>query len=592
MTHMKKCSNKRLFLFFLASFLIFLVFLTSFVNAEKQFGEIQEGDDDSSTPPHIKTDWGGKEFNFGDGQKLKIKYKDNSLGEYGPGKYVVSEYGKIVEADFEVKRDGEYILGNQKINLKSGSKVTLKDGEIKIENPGSMIKPDEIDFIDSDLGWGSDNIKLTGEGIEYLNIENLEEIGLDKGGFYLTEPKGVKFDDFTIHGNGRVYLLGTDNANPNLEVNGAYISVDSANNKFVIGSNKFGEWISVRPDSKNKYGILHDVESDYIAFKSVGGGQPSYFTLEDRTSNGLVPKADAVGFFVVDNNGKSTYMGYEDKIYTVPNNHLLSEFEKPSTTTSSPIELHMKKMHGGEVVELAGYKGVIGFGNENSLAYGSDPTYMLAGKYQKDELRHGVSNLLAYNYYTGGKDLITNLFDIRIDGSRQNILNDPKNGKFLMDLLFQTPKKYRDKLKSLSLESNVGTWDVPDAIAWGGYNSISLGVDSGAFRHRTIAHELGHVFDFNYGGKVDSMIGRLNIPFVPGAYSDSSTERQATFLEQRFSSVEGYWKKYFNGDKRTQRAIAAFTIAEGMTFYQGKTILEGIGAGKINNMEDIKKILS
>ena len=566
-----------------------LLVLISGVVAQDMFGVVTATEKaPDGTEVEIKpeiNDWGGSDISVSDGQKLGVKYGSDDTS-YDSGDYVFSEYGKMVGAEFDAKRGGEYFLGNLRVDIPKGAKVVFKNGEISITDPGKMITKDDVDLVKSDLGWDETELKLSGDGVDYMG---LKEVGVDSDGIFLRDPEGVEFDDFKVYGEGKVYLL--EDGEPNTEIKGAYLSVNPEAGKFTIGSNRYGGSVSVMPKAENKYGLKHDVGTDYIAFKSISGGEISYLTLQNREAEGLTPKVDAVGYFAVDDDTKSIYGNAGGKIHVNAKGNSITKFGSPGMTMS-PIQIDFFEMQEGSVAKSIKNPYSYIFGNDGAAGYGKEPKYLLGGKWKGLNLYHGASNLLSYNYYNGGTDLIEKLFGLNVYGSRTNFLDDPARGKYAMDILFQTPSKYRKYLKNFGLESHVGTRSCPGAIAWGGPDVIKLGVDSGAFDHDTISHELGHVFDMNFGNQVDTLLGgRGNIPVVKGAYSNEGTERHSTFLERRFEPLDTYWKKYYNGDQKTQRAVAAFTIAQGMTFNQGRDILQAIGAGPINSIDDVKRVL-
>jgi hypothetical protein len=559
--------------------LILILFL-SFVVAQEVFGTPELKDEDGNLVEPSINSWGGSDFEVGSGQSFNVNYGGSEVS-YNPGKYVSSEYGKIVEAEFTALDDGPTVLGNLKLNLKKGAKVVFKDGELSILDPGEMLDKDDVDFIDSESGWDDNNLKLSGDGVDYMGLDSVK---VDEYGYFLEDPSGVEFDDFTVNGKGKVYFLS--GGEYDLDIPGSYISVDPDGGRFSIGSNQAGESLSVMPKKENHYGIKSDIDSDRVAFKVVGGTS-SFVSVQNMESSGLIPKVEVLGNYAIDDNHKAIY-GIDGKIYNVPNGNVIDDYASSEGSTPSPLEIHLSHLDadGNVVTSVGEYSGTLIFGNDGAIGYGMDPSYVLAGKYEGISLYHGASNTLSYNYYAGGSELITELFGVQFDGGRVNVLDDPANGKYLMDIMFQTPPKYRQNLRSMTLKSHyVG------ALAWGSPSWIGLAVDKGAFTHDTIAHELGHVYDMNYGDSVDNMVGRRNVPVLKGAYSSSSGERYSTFLEQRFQPLDTYWQANYNGNVEVQRAVAAFTINEGMTFQQGKGILEAIGAGEINDMNDVQGVL-
>ena len=446
--------------------------------------------------PDSKTDWGGSIYQNTD--NLVIDYKDGTKSDYSgvDGIIITSEFGKIVEADFEVKQSGEYVIGNYKVRLEAGSRVFFSDGKLNIDNPGKMYDDSDIGFIDSETGWNQGSVKLSGSGVDYMG---LNEVSLDDFGYFLDSPDGIEFDDFKVYARGRVYFLDDGTGEANLDVPGAYISVNPASGKFTIGSNVLYDYIAVKVNPENNYGLKHDVNSDYIAFKSIGGPYSSYLTVHDRTADGLIPRVDAVGYYAVDNNHMSVYRGADGNIYTNLEGSSF-EFSPGSGASPSPIELHPLKLNeNNEVVRLNHYGGAVVMGNDGALAYNvnvDDLEWTPAGRYQQErgrrgagvgaELRYGVSNTLTYNYHLNSEGL-SKLFGLRIN-DRRNFLNDPENVRWVADNLYRMPAASRAMRE---LEFN--------GISAAGMASSNGKVWIRAIDTETILHEITHIFDFNYG---------------------------------------------------------------------------------------------
>lgn len=600
MTRLKICSLLLVF---------FLMF--GFVVAQDMFGTIQDAEGNEIEPDE-SFDWGGKSYSLPN-DKMEVDYEAGDSGDYSGlsgGDIVFSEYGKIVEAEFDVDSDkSDVIIGNLRLDLKKGSHVTFKDGELSIEDPGEMLDKDDVDFVDDDAAWDDNHLKMSGDGVDF---KGLDEVELDEDGYYLRDPDGVPFDDFKVYGKGKVYFF--DTGEPNLDIKGAYVSANGEAGKFSIGSNVLGESVSVMPNAENRnaenrYGLKHDIDSDYISFKSIGGAESSYLTVQNRNAEGLTPRVDSVGFFAVDDNTKSVYMGADENIYMMVDGNAVTEFGSPGTTIS-PVEIAFSKMEGGEVVPLSDYGGVVIFGNDGGVGYGNNPSYVLAGQYGDNSgLYHGASNMLAYNYYAGGPEVIEQIFKFKITGNRRDIVNDPASGKLLMDMMFQMPKGTVDKLTNLEFGSAFYSMGVPIAGRAGpdGHVEFVVGGASSLDQRRinVLAHEaMGHLFSspgvFNLRGTSEFLSDWQKV----GGYDYHAREYWGG-RTPRYESISqfaefvlmppSFWKE-FQGEKRVSliRKAAVLGKHDGITMYQANSIISSMGGdvSGIRTPQDYDKIIN
>jgi len=567
-----------------------LILFSFFVAAA--FGTITDNEG-NEVKPTSTNDYGGSVYSLPE-QKLKVDYNGNSVDYSGlSGDVVFSDDGKLVEGEVDVKSAGKYIFGNVKLDLKSGAKVIFKNGELKIEDPGQMYDKDDLSFVDNDLGWDNTEVKLSGDGVD---LHGLSDVGLDEYGYYLDSPKDFEYDDFIVTAEGRVYIDESGDGGTHPEYPGNYISVNGNSKKFTIGSNKYDESIAVKVKSDNKYDLTHDVTTDHIALKSRGGASPSYISVQGRSQEYLTPKIDTAGYFAIDDNRHGSYLGPDNKIYTMyEGTGVIPEFPVGSGSTPTPVQIDFYNYEGGNLVRMSDYGGSLVIGNDGAVGYG-DPSYTVAGRYDGSELMQGASNLLAYNYYKGGKDTIEQLFGFPITGGRANVVDDPREGKWFMDLLFQTPEPYRKNIRSVRLDTSI-QWGAL-GICWSS-GDVAFAVPRG-WSHRTIAHEFAHVFDFTIGRHDDNSefarlwngIGGDRLTNLKGSYTSSWEEKVSTFIEQQYRPLDSYWQANYNGDVGVQKRVAAAILGQGITFYNGRKILQAIGAGPINSLEDVKKVYS
>lgn len=532
MIRLKECLKNYSFVF------LCLVIGFSLVGAQN-FGEVI-----SDVEPDDVYDWGGRYFS--DFYNLKIRFKDRTEVDFSKaeGNIILSEYGKVLEAEFEVKSSGPFVLGNFKLDLDAGSRVIFKKGELRIENPGKMISKGDVGLVDLNEGWDSGiDIKLSGRGVDFYG---LDEVGLSELGYYMDSPKGVKFEGFTIYGEGRVYIDLENKGEPDLDFPGAYISVDPENSRFVIGSNKQGDSIAVMPDSNNPYELKHDVDTDYIAAKVIGGAEPSYVKFTGKASDGYTPEVKAVGNFIIDNNDLGFYVR-NNQVYLDNDNSLLREFGMSGGRTASPIHVQFSKIEGGELKGLEDYGGFLVIGNDGAWGYGYDPEFTLGGRYldapqnavlaqlvrRTPHFHFGVSNLLSYNYEMS-KEMIEAKFNVRIS-DRGGHLRDPANVRFLYDLMARIPRGSQiTQHIILTPGTHVRGW------------AHTGGTISSTFNLLTIAHEIGHQVGYRGGFSSDWLAIRgSSVPHVRG-YGATRGESVSTIYEAIFYS-DDWWRGFAQG---------------------------------------------
>jgi len=531
-------------------FLLFVLLFVQIASAQS-FGDVKVVDKDGNDIEPEKDDFGGNVYTAGEGNVIQVDYNGNEV-DYSKlsGKLTFSDAGKLIAGEFDVKSDGTFVIGNLELDLSAGSEVTYVDGKLSIVDPGKTLSKDDVSFVDSELSWDENSIALSGDGVDYMG---LDEVNLDKDGYFLQDPEGVKFDDFTVYGKGKVYFISDSGGVPNLEVKGAYLSVNPAEGKFTLGSNVLGESISVMPNKENQYGLRHDQAVDYISFRSIGSANPSYLTVENREGAGFVPNVNAVGYFAIDNNGNAVYRGADNKIYSVMAGHVNNEFGATGTT-ASPIELHMSDLVNGELVKLTAYEGIVGFGNDNAIGYGFNPTFILGGeygtaagkthgRYEGYNLNYGISNTLAYNYDLT-KETIEKVFGLNIN-DQVGYLNNPANVRMMYDTLARLPKA-AGYLKNLNFLGSSGNTQGKAGMR-GGTNFLNL-YKSG--QHPGIlSHELTHIFDYYSGKAFDNewnAVNGANGPHSRKYGATSRAEAKATIGEVIFVS-DNWWQNFFAG---------------------------------------------
>ena len=88
------------------------------------------------------------------------------------------------------------------------------------------------------------------------------------------------------------------------------------------------------------------------------------------------------------------------------------------------------------------------------------------------------------------------------------------------------------------------------------------------------------------------MINGDQQPPIRGAYTGIHEELIATFVEQQYRPLDSYWQAHYNGNQGVQKRVAALVLGDGITYYNGRKILEAIGAGPINSMEDVRRVIT
>ncbi|MGK0209507.1 MAG: hypothetical protein ACI83O_000784, partial [Patescibacteria group bacterium] len=222
---------------------------------------------------------------------------------------------------------------------------------------------------------------------------------------------------------------------------------------------------------------------------------------------------------------------------------------------------------------------------------GSNPEYILADKYATSELRHGVSNRLDYNYYEGGSGVIEQIFGINILGDREYLLDDPQNGKRIIDTLFQLKPEAVDALVNLEFSSNIGTFSDGSSFAGlahsNGLVQILTHNEINDFTTKIASHEIGGHLGETFSGYfgLDTLGQDFYVAwtraggydFHTSDYGFNGGEEISTFVEYAFMP-DSFWQQYGASHRASFVKQAAVATQYGLLSpSQGKRIINANG---------------
>lgn len=274
----------------------------------------------------------------GESASLKIGEEEyNNIDSEKGGFFRLNEKGEIFEAKFTIKKDGEYVFGNQKIEAPAGSTITLKDGKITLEVPEdgeikefpSQINPEEAGYL----------IKITGKNVKLPNGHILDSGNLyyENGQFFIKVGEKViidkvKFIPLRKH-NINVYFEETFDPSKHLDENYYY----SYGNKMILHSTKDG---GISVEILENHRILNTDEKDKLTVKLRNGDGLVFL---NREKNGLVPKilhkSSKEGWMLLSNNGFNDIFFDNEKFSVKPPEELSLEKIKKEKYQSVPFEI-------------------------------------------------------------------------------------------------------------------------------------------------------------------------------------------------------------------------------------------------------------
>lgn len=507
----------------------------------------------------IKVSYNGKEYQYS--ELGKVDNKDP---------YIIFKNGIINEAIFSVNKEGEYVIGNEKVFLGKGAIVIFKDGKVSVTVPeGSVIKaPEKIDKTKAGLEFsfnGKDNKAY------WLNDKFFYgNINFKDGNFYFTGDLITK--EVTIKNPEGVKTYIDFKGEVNKYYDSAYISIDSNKIKIVIGNNgdKPGPAILFNQNPDNAFGVL--VEStDHFSVKAAGKG--SYIMIDEagRTNQGKVPLGEVVGDVLINQDNKGIYTK-DNKIFLRTNGLVMDEFgtigskdveiEKGAkllegSTTTVPMVLDFFKINEkGEKVPITnGNKFVVG--NFIDFGFGPNPEFIEGESYkinpstgmsevspyklEKTLLLKGVSEKLTYNYPSIQDFEKTTGITISPPFARQSLT--PLNIKMLYDLYNSLTPELKSNVKLINFDANSGT---------SYYNSNTKSINTRTvLLLKDFRHEIMHGLDYSLIAQGSEFESDWNLvsPYKTRGVTDPNYQRRYAPADKGFAY--GYGETTDLEDKAT-----------------------------------------
>ncbi|MBS3081100.1 hypothetical protein J4221_06520 [Candidatus Pacearchaeota archaeon] len=528
-----------------------------------------------------------KKFQFSDGGSLTLNYNGRSFiyselkavdfQENGNAikkepQILLDEKGKIKEAYFMTGKEGEYVLGNDVLKLPADSKVIYKEGKAIVQIPKNTI---DIPQTLSEKG-NSYMFYSNGDNGIYLGEYLIKGgLGYENGNFFIQNQNKIEIAELVISNPAHVKTYIDFNGKINFGYNGAYISMDSNNGVLVIGSNVNKPSPAVMIKKENAYGFRFDSENDHIAFQVSGNSDGSYFKIK-KGSTGIVPEYEHLNDFVMNQNGKSFYYNSNLKqLYAYQEGRLIKDFGEATGNTAGSVASTLTgsfKTENGRIDKILG-NNVLAIGNNNEFGVGDNKRFVRLRHYPRyPGFYTGISDLEAYNYFLteGGFERITGIKLIAEDSSGRAYLKDPKNIRYLYDLLFSIPTEQARMVRRMHFENNVwgaAAYAVSDMSV---HFEVGRKSPSGNNLHPRIwRHEMGHIVDFRGGNKrkFDRMWynrGLYNKVYTSG-YSHKEAEQISEFIGWfSFLDEDGYGrstKQLLTTNKNSKYWRAAFAVA-------------------------------
>ena len=542
-------------------------------------------------------------FDFSQGGSLnvvyngnKYSYSDLSSVDFKQGgatitknpQIVFGSDGKIKEAYFTTGKDGNYALGNEILQLPSGTKVAYKDGKAIIQIPGkTFTPPKQIDRgnVNSYMFYSHND-----QGIQLGEYLIKGGLGYEKGNYFIQDQTSLALADFVIANPNHVKTYIDFEGRQNYAYQGAYISFDKSRGVFVLGSNVNAPSPSVMFTKDNTYGLKFDSDKDYFAIRSSGGSSRSYFKIT-KSAPGIVPEMENFNDFWLDQNGRGfasidgNLIGYKS--------HLIKDFGEHSSSSSVAVTLSGLYRTRNSIVERTIGNQVMGFSNFNEYAFGPNKRFIRLKHYKNHPAFFtGISDVESYNYdlTEKGFERLTGINLIAEDSSGTSYLNDPKNIRYLYDLVASIPKQQKNMLDEMHFHSHT-PWAYGFAQYSGDHFEVhfTVGQEATASGNRLSAetwrHEMGHIVDF-YGGRkgnFDKMWYNTGIDnkVIVSGYAHKNGERISEFIGHTAFASDSEIKELLGNnwhqDKIKRAAFAVAWYNYGFTDERISEIFSGVG---------------
>ena len=451
--------------------------------------------------------------------------------------------GKIKEAYFTVGKEGDYVIGDKKLNIPKGAGVIFKDNRAYIVLPkeGNKIKvPTTID------GGKQTTISYrSAEGVNFDGYTIKGDVNFNDGKFFLDGD--AEIDSIEIKNPEKVKTYLDFNGEPNLAYDSAYISINKQKGSIIVGSNIDKRSPVVRLKKDNPFGIKLE-DKDNFAFQSLGNSEGAYFWIQDRTKENKVPLVKTLNQWRINQDGKGIYYNYGNNgLFLRPNDVVINDFgEKIEGSSSTPLEIQSyRKEGGGEIKSISKYGNILGIGNINNLGYGNDPNFIRTHIPDSYKKRSGVG---APGLYTGFSNSLTYNYDLTLKGlerfARVNIndhvgaLEKPQNVKMMMDIFASLPAKHLRNLGTFSIVGGNPGWA---GLAGGRHARVAY--NNGGFSPHIIRHELTHIRWFALGSSFNRdwrKAGGSNGPHTwRYGYRGGYAETISTFGEMMYADSWG-----------------------------------------------------
>ncbi|MDP2926289.1 MAG: hypothetical protein Q8N99_07970 [Nanoarchaeota archaeon] len=439
-----------------------------------------------------------KEYIFSNLKSLdRMVINGNEVKSDAP-EIVFDSAGEIIEAKFKTSQAGDYKFGNTKVPLPSNANIYYKQGKAHIgllENtkisPTARLEPNkegiQVEYKTSENGVLElfNGYKLKGATIIYDN-DRLAFIG-----------KNVEINGEIIAKDADVITYLDFNGETNKDYKGAYISMNKAKNKIVIGSNVNNPSPAVMFLQGSPYGINIE-NNDHFSLRAKGDIRGSYFLIEDRSKSGKSPYIETLNGWEINQDGGGFYYDTaSDRIYlrTAAKGSVIKSFgENFANTGTVPMAIRSYKGDYNQKTVIKDKWLVIS--NSNEYGYGQNPNYIRINYYkQYPKLFTGVSEFLFYNYALT-KESFEKWSGISLvieDDAAKQWISKPENVRFLYDVMESVPGQQMKMLKNIYLRDSF-TWCHAYAEPGEIHMSVYDNLDADTMRH-----EMAHIVDFKDG---------------------------------------------------------------------------------------------
>ena len=502
----------------------------------------------------------------------KVDFTENGVSIAKEPQIIFGDNGKIKEAYFTTGRDGEYILGNEILNLQKGTKVIFKEGTALIQIPGEIFQPPRT--ADNKKGESSFTFFSEGDkGVRFGSYLIKGGLGYEQGNYFIEKQDRMELADLIISNPNHVKTYIDFDGKVNFAYKGSYISMDRENGNLVVGSNTNNPSPAIMVKKENAYGLKFDNENDHFAFQSSGSVDGSYFKIK-KNKAGIVPEIEHLNGFVINENGMSFFYDSEkEKLYSYTKGKLIKDFGDTGSSMVATTLTGSFKTKNNRIERTMG-DSVLGISNFNEYAFGRNKRFIRLKHYRGSPgFFTGISDLESYNYELTEKGLerITGVQLIASDDSGKSYLNDPKNIRYLYDLFFSIPIEQTRMVKRMHFASSLGfAYGYADSnmnvhfTVGGGATSSGNRLSAGTWRH-----EMGHIVDFNGGknGRFDRMWydSEINSIAITSGYSRKGGERISEFIGNfAYNNKDDYGRSInhlLNSHKDKDLWRAAFAVA-------------------------------